>query len=61
MSFQNQNELAARVNSLRQRTLAAVGQVVVGLDHVTDQLLMALLAGGHVLLEGVPGTAKTTL
>ena len=32
-----------------------------GLDHVTDQLLMALLAGGHVLLEGVPGTAKTTL
>ncbi len=34
---------------------------MVGLDHVTDQLLMALLAGGHVLLEGVPGTAKTTL
>lgn len=32
-----------------------------GLEHVTDQLLMALLAGGHVLLEGVPGTAKTTL
>ena len=32
-----------------------------GLEAVTDQLLMALLAGGHVLLEGVPGTAKTTL
>ena len=32
-----------------------------GLDAVTDQLLMALIAGGHVLLEGVPGTAKTTL
>lgn len=31
------------------------------MDSVTDQLLMALLAGGHVLLEGVPGTAKTTL
>jgi len=61
VSFQNKNELADRVNSLRQRTLAAVGQVVVGLDHVTDQLLMALQAGGHVLLEGVPGTAKTTL
>jgi MoxR-like ATPase len=55
------NELADRVNSLRTRTLQAVGQVVVGLDSVTDQLLMALLAGGHVLLEGVPGTAKTTL
>ncbi|MCA9084004.1 MAG: MoxR family ATPase [Planctomycetaceae bacterium] len=57
----NTNELAERVSSLRSRTQEAVGQVVVGLDHVTDQLLMALLAGGHVLLEGVPGTAKTTL
>ncbi|MEZ6130918.1 MAG: MoxR family ATPase [Planctomycetaceae bacterium] len=55
------NQLAEQVNSLRTRALQAVGQVVVGLDHVTDQLLMALLAGGHVLLEGVPGTAKTTL
>ncbi len=36
-------------------------QIVVGLDDVTDQLLVALFAGGHVLLEGVPGTAKTTL
>lgn len=36
-------------------------RVVVGLDDVTDQLLIALFAGGHVLLEGVPGTAKTTL
>lgn len=31
------------------------------MNDVTDQMLMALLAGGHVLLEGVPGTAKTTL
>lgn len=54
-------ELASRVNDLRTRTLKAVSEVVVGLDHVTDQLLMALIAGGHVLLEGVPGTAKTTL
>lgn len=61
MSISNTNELAEQVNSLRARSLEAVGQVVVGLDHVTDQMLMALLAGGHVLLEGVPGTAKTTL
>ncbi len=32
-----------------------------GLGDATDQLLMALIARGHVLLEGVPGTAKTTL
>lgn len=55
------NDLARRVNSLRSRVLHEVGKVVVGLDHVTDQLLMALFSGGHVLLEGVPGTAKTTL
>src|SRR5204862_5171071 len=43
------------------RMLAAVGQVVVGMDAVTQEFLIALLAGGHVLLEGVPGVAKTTL
>ena len=57
----SQQQLASRINQLRNRVLAEVGQVVVGLDDVTEQLLMALLAGGHVLLEGVPGTAKTTL
>ncbi len=61
VSVSNTNELADHVNSLRSRALKAVGEVVVGLESVTDQLLMALLAGGHVLLEGVPGTAKTTL
>jgi MoxR-like ATPase len=53
--------LAEQVRGLRDRTLAEVGRVVVGMDHVTQQFLVALLAGGHVLLEGVPGVAKTTL
>jgi MoxR-like ATPase len=39
----------------------AIGQVVLGQDAVVDMLLCALLAEGHVLLEGVPGTAKTML
>ena len=34
---------------------------MVGMDDVTHQFLIALFAGGHVLLEGVPGIAKTTL
>ena len=55
------SDLARRVGELRQQTLSAVGQVVVGLDSVTLQMLTAMLAGGHALLEGVPGTAKTTL
>jgi MoxR-like ATPase len=54
-------EWAERVRQLRERTLAEVGRVVVGMEHVTHQLLVALLAAGHVLLEGVPGVAKTTL
>src|SRR6266496_6742591 len=54
-------EWAERVRLLRERTVAEVGRVVVGMDHVTHQLLIALLASGHVLLEGVPGVAKTTL
>jgi MoxR-like ATPase len=36
-------------------------EVIVGQEMVIDQLLVALLAEGHVLLEGVPGTAKTLL
>ena len=38
-----------------------VARVIVGKDDVVDLLLVALLAGGHVLLEDVPGTGKTTL
>ncbi|HZZ79069.1 MAG TPA: MoxR family ATPase [Gemmataceae bacterium] len=52
---------AARVKELRERTLLEVARVVVGMDKVAQRFLVALLAGGHVLLEGVPGIAKTTL
>ena len=38
---------------------AEVGKVLVGQDELVDRLLLALLADGHVLLEGVPGLAKT--
>ena len=55
------NSIAVRADELRRRTQEHMQQIVVGLDDVTDQLLIALFAGGHVLLEGVPGTAKTTL
>jgi MoxR-like ATPase len=53
--------LAEQVGGLRDRAVAEVAQVVVGMEHITQQFLVALLAAGHVLLEGVPGVAKTTL
>ncbi|MGA8707785.1 MAG: AAA family ATPase, partial [Steroidobacteraceae bacterium] len=36
-----------------------MGRVIVGQKHLLDRLLIALLTNGHVLLEGVPGLAKT--
>jgi MoxR-like ATPase len=44
------------VNRLRQQ----VGLVIVGQQYMLDRLLVGLLANGHVLIEGVPGLAKTT-
>ncbi len=43
------------------RVRAEVGKAVVGQDGAVTGLMIALLAGGHVLLEGVPGVAKTLL
>jgi MoxR-like ATPase len=47
----------ARLTQLR----AAIGQAIVGQAEVVEQLLIGLLAGGHCLLEGVPGLGKTLL
>ena len=43
------------------RIIAEVRKAVIGKDEVIEKVLMALLAGGHVLLEDVPGVGKTTL
>jgi len=48
-------KLQGRFQSLK----AEVGKVLVGQDDMLHRLLLGLLAGGHVLLEGVPGLAKT--
>jgi MoxR-like ATPase len=54
----------ANLESIRNLTddiKAEVRKAIVGQDAAIDLMLTALLAGGHVLLEGVPGTAKTLL
>ncbi len=50
-----------RIRDLVARLRGEVHKVVVGQDRALDLMLVALLSGGHVLLEGVPGTAKTLL
>ena len=49
------------VRAVCQRVRDQVGRIVVGQDAVVDLLLASLLSEGHVLLEGVPGTAKTLI
>ncbi len=51
----------ADVGNLAQSIRTEVGKVIVGQAETVEQLLVALLAEGHVLLEGPPGTAKTLL
>ncbi|MBP5463478.1 MAG: AAA family ATPase, partial [Lachnospiraceae bacterium] len=40
---------------------AEIGKAVVGKSHIIRQVITAILAGGHVLMEDVPGVGKTTL
>jgi len=49
-------EQATHIDAVRQE----VNKVLVGQEKLLDRLLIALLCGGHILLEGVPGLAKTT-
>ncbi|MDF1597685.1 MAG: MoxR family ATPase [Acidimicrobiia bacterium] len=49
------------MKTLRDRLVAEIRKVVVGQDSAIDALLVATVVGGHVLLEGVPGTGKTLL
>ncbi len=53
------NDLVASKNDFVNLVVRGMDQTIVGQKHLVDSLLIALLANGHVLLEGVPGLAKT--
>ncbi|SDY38826.1 AAA family ATPase [Hymenobacter psychrophilus] len=57
MTEQDVTRLLAKIPLLK----AEIGKVIVGQQQVLEEVLVALLAGGHALLEGVPGLAKTLL
>ena len=55
-------EIAGKVQGegvLLARLREEIGRVIVGQSYLVDRLLLALLASNHVLIEGVPGLAKT--
>ncbi len=61
---QGETETAALVEDFRRVTTklrSEVGRIVVGQDDVVEHLLITLLVGGHCLVTGMPGTAKTLL
>ncbi len=50
-----------KVSELYEKILSEVSKTIIGKDETKEALMLGLIAGGHVLIEGFPGTAKTTL
>ena len=50
-----------KVTDLYEKILAEVSKAIIGKDAIKEALMLALIAGGHVLIEGYPGSAKTKL
>ena len=53
------NEQVKEASAFAYRLREQIGTVIVGQRYLVDRLLVGLLTGGHILLEGVPGLAKT--
>ena len=59
MNIRELNDLIASKSNFVSMITQGISQTIVGQKHLVDSLLVALLANGHILLEGVPGLAKT--
>ena len=59
--MENESDLTTRAAELLEQLKAAIGQAMVGQNAVIEQVVAALAASGHVLIEGVPGLGKTLL
>ncbi len=57
--YTDENAATQPVQERSERIKAEIGKMIVGQEDLLDLLVVALFAGGHVLLEGVPGIAKT--
>ncbi|MFN8576997.1 MAG: MoxR family ATPase [Candidatus Sericytochromatia bacterium] len=60
MSVEELSEIVKQENNFINQIRKEISKVVVGQSQMVDSLLMSLFSNGHILLEGVPGLAKTT-
>ena len=62
ISFANEDiELIDKLRDARERMLGEIGKQIIGQKEIVDQMLVALFCGGHSLMVGVPGLAKTLM
>ena len=61
LSSSDLQQRVERFHAARERILTQVRKVIVGQDEVLEQILIALFVGGHCLITGLPGTAKTLM
>ncbi len=59
MDIKTINEMIQRESAFVESLTSEVGKVIVGQKNMVDRLLIGMLCNGHILLEGVPGLAKT--
>ncbi|MBE3068653.1 MAG: AAA family ATPase, partial [Planctomycetes bacterium] len=55
------DDTIARIRGGREKILREIRKVIVGQDRIVDDVMTAFFAGGHCLITGVPGLAKTLL
>ena len=61
MESQDDLSLVKRMQEGREKIVEEIHKVIIGQHEIIDELLIALFAGGHCLVTGVPGLAKTLL
>ncbi|MGD9747389.1 MAG: AAA family ATPase [Verrucomicrobiales bacterium] len=59
--YEFEKEMSEKLRDARDRITSELGKVIVGQHEVVEQMLIALLSGGHCLVTGAPGLAKTLL
>jgi MoxR-like ATPase len=61
MNLLSKNETPVEITDLLSKATTEVGKVIIGKDEIIRKFLLAIISGGHILIEDIPGVGKTTL